>query len=182
MKGGVLEQLIARSAARQREQGLWLLQTSPRFIPAGVIGPRGETSGRVIGAGGLDFHGDWNGRAVMLDAKSTESRTRFDLRLIKPHQAVLVKNAHARGALAGFLVELGARSPAAEYYLLTWPLLAPWWAAYQQAEAGLTTTVAASIPAHVLSSAVRVRRERGQLDLAGALAQLMKQRPRAAAE
>lgn len=153
MRGSALEALIRRSAKRQEGQGLHLTQVGARFIPGRALGPRGETTGRVIGVGGLDFAGDLLGRAVTFDAKSTESRTRFDLRLIKPHQAVIVKHAHARGAVAFFLVELGARSPAPTYYALAWPLLRPWWDRFAMADAGYLAQdkAPASIPAEVLA-------------------------------
>lgn len=176
MRGSALEALIRRSAKRQEGLGLHLTQTGARFIPGRALGPRGETSGRVVGAGGLDFAGDLQGRAVTFDAKSTENRARFDLRLIKPHQAVIVKNAHARGAVAFFLVELGARSPAPAYYALAWPVLRPWWERFAMADAGFIAQDKApvSIPVDVLArEAVTVPVLRGgALDLVSAIQEL----------
>lgn len=122
--GSKLETLVRKSADAQRPQGLNLAHTSPRFV--GRIGPKGEAQGRVVGKGTLDFIGDYRGRMVTLDAKSTKTKG-FPLRLMKRHQTVIVKNAHQRGAVAFFLVEF---SDTPDYYALTWPVLAPWWARF----------------------------------------------------
>jgi penicillin-binding protein-related factor A (putative recombinase) len=119
--------MVAKSADRCRDAGLSLSQTSPRFV--GRVGPDGRAQGRIVGTGQLDFVGDLRGRLVTFDAKSSRHTTRLDLRLIRRHQAVILKRAHQRGAVAFLLVELGAGTPAPVYFALPWPALAPWWGA-----------------------------------------------------
>lgn len=157
MKGGALEKLVKASADRQRNEGLSLTQTAPRFI--GKPGADGIATGRVVGTGQLDFVGDWRGRAVSIECKSTRHATRLDLRLIRRHQAVILRRAHERGAVAFLLVELGAGSPSPVYLAVPWPTLAPWWnaASYGGAQ---------SIPRAALDAgSVTVPRRGNYLDL-----------------
>lgn len=174
MRGSALEALVRRSAKRQEVSGLHLTQSGPRFIPGRAIGPRGEVAGRVIGAGALDFSGDLNGRAVTFDAKSTESRTRFDLRLIKSHQATIVQRAHARGVVAFFLIEMDSKGTP-KYFALTWPDLAEPWQRFQQQAAGYVAAdkAASSIPVAQLERGVEVIMVRGNLDLVRAIREVM---------
>jgi penicillin-binding protein-related factor A (putative recombinase) len=169
-RGTGLEILIARSAKRQEDQGLHLQRAGVRFIPGGAIGPRGLTAGRVCSAGGPDFQGDYQARAVLIEAKASASASRFELKNIREHQAVILKRAHARGCLAFFLVELAAGTPAPRYFALTWPVLAPWWEAYAHDRAGYGPKAPSSIPVAVLErEALQVRRDRHGLQLVEAL-------------
>lgn len=163
------EDLIRKSLRRQEDMGLWLLQTGPRFI-GGVVGPAGQATGRVVGRGGLDFHGDYQGRAVAFDAKSCASSTSFPLSNIEHHQAVIVRKAHERGAVAFFLLELSALG---EYYALTWDVVGPYWRAKRAADY-TGEEARASIPvAQIRAECHQLKRERWGLDLVGCIEALM---------
>ena len=120
--GSTFEQLVKRSIKAQADQGLRLPQRSPRVT--GAVGPGGTIRGKVTGIDSLDFEGDFNGTAVYLDAKSTKNTSSFPLANIEQHQVVIVKNAHARGCVAFFLIEFSADG---DVRALTWPVLKPWW-------------------------------------------------------
>lgn len=162
--GKALETLVRKSADAQRPQGLNLAHTSPRFV--GRVGPNGEAQGRVVSKGTLDFLGDYRGRLVTFDAKSTKTKS-FPLRLIKRHQATIVRNAHQRGAIAFFLVEF---TDTGAYYAMPWPVLAPWWGEFDM------MGDPASIPRQVIESeCLAIAKERGRLDLVGVIERLTKE-------
>lgn len=123
-RGSSLEALVAHSAKGLDAWGLCLRQTSPRFV--GRVLPGGQAVGRLMGHGGLDFAGDWWGRAVTFDAKSSKLKTRLPFDNLKEHQVEIVRGAHERGGIAFFLVELAALERP-RYLALTWSVLRPWW-------------------------------------------------------
>lgn len=163
--GKSLEALVRHSAKRQAILGLNLKQTSPRFV--GSVGSDGQAQGRVVGKGSLDFVGDFLGRAVELDAKSTKIKSSLKLSLLKRHQVNIVKHAFKRGAIAFFLVEFSALDGPPRYFALTWPVLQAYW---DKADFGGTQ----SIPFAVIEKAcVEVSRKGKTLDLVGAIQRLM---------
>lgn len=123
--GKALEDLVKNSAKALEPEGLRLKQTGARFV--GKVAARGKARGRIVASGDLDFVGDFWGRGVSFDAKSTSVNTSFALRLLKKHQVVIVKHAHARGALAFFLVEFSELDGGPRYFALTYPVLKSWW-------------------------------------------------------
>lgn len=162
MSGNNLEALIRASADKQKDAGLWLLQTGPRFV--GKVSGDGMASGRVIGRGGLDFIGYHGPRFVTFDAKSCANKTSFPLANIEHHQAVIVKKAHESGAIAFFLVEFSKLDQPA-YYAMTWPALKPFWDAKRKADY-CGGTAPASIPLRVFEAeCLKVARTRAGLDL-----------------
>ena len=164
--GKALEDLVKKSAKALEPEGLRLKQTGARFV--GKVGARGRARGRVVESGDLDFVGDFRGFGVSFDAKSTQVNTRFDLKLIKKHQAVIVKRAHARGALAFFLVEFSRLEAGPRYWCLTWPVLRSWWDAFDH------DGEPASIPAAVFEAeCLEVVRAGNVLDLVAAVRQLL---------
>jgi recombination protein U len=122
LTGSNFEALVRRSAKAQAEAGLQLPQRSPRTV--GRVDAGGRITGRVVGVDSLDFDGDYLGRRVTFDCKSTQNKSSFPLGMVAIHQAVIVRKAHERGALAFFLVEF---SSSGQVYALTWPMLRPWW-------------------------------------------------------
>lgn len=175
MRGSAFETMARKSADKARDEGLWLAHTSPRFV--GSVGPAGEASGRLVALGALDFIGDYRGQAVTFDCKSTETRTSFALRLIKPHQALIVRNAHARGAIAFFLLELDAKAKGPAYFALTWPVLEPYWRAWHYPNPLSDDEPPASIPRAVLEAhCPRVTRKGSTLDLCAAISGLLETR------
>lgn len=123
-RGSSLEALVAASAKNLDAWGLSLRQTSPRFV--GRVLPGGQAVGRLMGHGGLDFAGDWWGRAVTFDCKSCRLKTRFPLDNLKDHQVEIVRTTHERGGIAFFLVEFAALDTP-RYLALTWTVLRPVW-------------------------------------------------------
>lgn len=166
--GTALEALVRHSAARQRLQELWLVQTGPRFVGR-VVGPHREAIGRLVSLGELDFIGDLRGRLVTFDCKSTAIRTSLKLELLKPHQVAIVEQAHKRGGIAFFLVEF-REPPEPRYYALQWSVLEPYWLSYVDGKGR------ASIPRGVIArECVEIRRTRRTLDLVGCIEALMGQ-------
>lgn len=155
-----------------KAEGLALEQNSPRF--AGKVGPRGQAWGRLVSKGGLDFSGWYWGRAVTFDCKSTGGKS-FPLneRNVKPHQARRLKEAHEMGAIAFFLVEFTDATGEPLYFALTWPVLAPYWEAFDRARY-VGGKAPASIPLNVFRQSCReVGRGKSGLDLAGTVEQLI---------
>lgn len=164
--GNTLEALVRKSAKAQLSQGLRLAQTSPRSVVL-KRHAAGQAHVQQMPTGELDFVGDYKGRAVSFDAKSTATKTTFPLRNIKRHQATIVRHAHERGALAFFLVEFTACAGAPRYYALTWDVLAPFWSSFSLYQA-------TSIPLAVFEKrCVEVVRKGATLDLVGAVQQLL---------
>lgn len=160
--GDTLEALVRKSAALLEREGLRLKQTGAIF--KGKVGPGGQARGRIIAKGDLDFVGDYRGRAVSFDAKSTKRATSFQLALLKKHQVTICKNAHQRGAIAFFLIEFSALPTGSRYFALTWDVLADYWQAHTFGNGE------ASIPLAVIASrCVEVRRSGAVLDLVGAI-------------
>ena len=168
--GAALEALVRKRAEAYREEGLYLEQGSPRF--AGHVDKQGRARGRLVGKGGLDFNGDFWGRRVTFDCKSTKGKS-FPVdpkRTVKPHQARRLREAHERGAIAFLLVEFSQLldaegKPAPRYFALTWPVLAPYWEQADRARY-LGGTAAPSIPLAVFEAqAARIARDRSGLDL-----------------
>lgn len=162
--GGALEALVRKRLPAYKEEGLALEQNSPRF--AGKVGPRGQARGRLVSKGGLDFSGWYWGRAVTFDTKSTGGKS-FPLneRNVKPHQARRLKEAHEMGAIAFFLVEFTEAAGEPLYFVLTWPVLKPWWEAVDRARY-VGGKAPASIPLEVFDQGCqKVVRDRRGLDL-----------------
>ncbi len=128
--GTRLENFTRDSAKKQESLGLSIRKTSPPVM--GRIQSDGSIKGRVVSKGDLDWTGDFNGVAAKFDTKSCAGKASFPLNLLKRHQVVILKNAHARGVVAFFLVELTALGPPV-YLRLTWPILEPFW---KEAEGG----------------------------------------------
>ena len=170
-RGSELEALVRHTVKLFKDQGLWLLQTSPRFIQHGRTGPNGSLAeGRVMGRGGLDFIGDWRGTALTFDCKSTKIDTRFPLDMVEPHQAVLVKKAHERGCLAFLLIEVSAQSNWARYFAVDWPVLGPAWKGYRANEGLTERRYPASLALEVLErDCVEVKRIKQHLRLIEAI-------------
>jgi hypothetical protein len=120
--GAALEKLI-RDSVDQFGDVLSIDQVSPRTV--GRHGPGGTFSGQVVGKGLLDFVGDWAGRAVYFDTKSCDD-TSFPLKYLEPHQVTRVERAHSRGAIGFFLVAFPKASTGPRYFVLPWPILAPY--------------------------------------------------------
>lgn len=166
MRGSALEAIVRRSADKAKDAGLWLVQTGPRFAGK-VTGPAGEAQGRLVAAGALDFIGDLHGRAVTFDAKSCAIKTAFPLKDIRPHQAVIVKRAHRRGAVSFFLVEFSALAGGPRYFALTWPVLEPYWRPFYHSG---SADGSSSIPLRVFEAeCLEVGCKGKTLDLAGAI-------------
>lgn len=107
----LFEKLVSASAKSpgQVAAGLRL----ERRIPQQVSG----TAYRLKGA--LDFEGDFQGLAVVLDAKSCGSAV-FPLASLAPHQALRLDKAWQRGAAAFVLLDM--REPGL-VFAVPWPLL-----------------------------------------------------------
>jgi recombination protein U len=162
--GAALEALIRKRLKEYKDEGLALEQNSPRF--AGTVGPRGQAKGRLVSKGGLDFSGHFWGRAVTFDAKSTGGKS-FPLneRNVKPHQVRRLREAHEMGAIAFFLVEFSELPEGPRYFVLDWPVLAPYWEAIDRARY-VGGKAPASIPLDVFKqSCSAVVRDKGGLDL-----------------
>lgn len=166
--GDSLEALVRRSADIFTSEGLRLKQTGATF--RGKIGPRGQAQGRIVAKGDLDFVGDYRGRAVSFDAKSTKVPTSFPLSNLKRHQVTICKNAHARGALAFFLVEF-SKHEVPSYFALTWPELKSFWNRYDAIAPGPAYTASIPLP-FFLGHCVRVERQGNVLDLPAAIVAL----------
>jgi penicillin-binding protein-related factor A (putative recombinase) len=167
--GGALEALVRKRADDYKAEGLELEQGSPRF--AGTVDGQGRARGRLVAKGGLDFSGDFWGRRVTFDAKSTKGKS-FPIdpkRTVKPHQARRLREAHERGAIAFLLVEFSELPDGPRYFALTWPVLAPYWEQADRARY-LGGKAAPSIPLEVFKqSCAAVVKERGGLDLVAAI-------------
>ena len=163
--GDTLEALVRRSATLFAAEGLRLKQTGATF--RGKIGPRGQAKGRIVSKGDLDFVGDYRGRSVSFDAKSTTNATSFPLKNLKRHQVTICKNAHARGAMAFFLVEFSLLEVPA-YFALTWPELKSFWQRYDAIAPGTTYTASIPLP-FFLGHCVRIERQGNVLDLPAAI-------------
>jgi penicillin-binding protein-related factor A (putative recombinase) len=167
--GGALEALVRKRLPDYKAEGLALEQNSPRF--AGKVGPRGKAQGRLVSKGGLDFSGHFWGRAVTFDCKSTEGKS-FPLneRNVKPHQARRLREAHEMGAIAFFLVEFSELAEGPRYFVLDWPVLAPYWEAVDRARY-VGGKAPASIPLDVFKrSCTAIVRDKGGLDLVAVIA------------
>lgn len=117
--GGDFERLIERSKKALIPQGLKLKHHRPHR-------PRGTN---FYQAAPVDYTGDFRGRAVAFDAKSCagSSLALSDLKK-RQHQIDEIREAHGRGAVAFYLVELRGVIGGARYFALTWPVLAPYMA------------------------------------------------------
>lgn len=176
--GAALEALVRRRAEDYRAEGLDLEQNSPRF--AGRVGPGGQARGRLVAKGGLDFNGDFWGRRVTFDCKSTTGKS-FPVdpkRTLKPHQARRLKEAHERGAIAFLLVEFTEAEAFPLYFALTWPVLKPYWEPVDRARyiGGKTATTSIPLATFEASCAV-VKRGRSGLDLIPTIVYLAEQHP-----
>jgi penicillin-binding protein-related factor A (putative recombinase) len=175
--GAALEALVRKRADAYKAEGLDLEQGSPRF--AGTVDGQGRARGRLVAKGGLDFSGDFWGRRVTFDAKSTKGKS-FPIdpkRTVKPHQARRLREAHERGAIAFLLVEFSELPDGPRYFALTWPVLAPYWEQADQARY-LGGKAAPSIPlATFEASCARVVRTGAALDLVAVVTYLAEQYP-----
>lgn len=144
------EELVKASAKAQRAAGLDLKKTSPSV----------NAFGHVQGGGQLDFEGDLRGRAVKFDAKSCAGSC-FPVGNIQEHQRKRVRDAHGRGAIAFFLVEMRDAPGGPRYFALTWPALQP----YLLEDAPRKSVTIAGFGARC----VEVRRVGGELDLVAAI-------------
>jgi penicillin-binding protein-related factor A (putative recombinase) len=173
--GAALEALVRKREKAYREEGLDLEQNSPRF--AGKVDGQGRARGRLVAKGGLDFSGDYYGRRVTFDAKSTKGKS-FPVdpkRTVKPHQARRLREAHERGAIAFLLVEFSELPDGPRYFALTWPVLAPYWEQADRARY-LGGKSAPSIPLEVFKqTCAAVVKDRGGLDLIPLVAGLAEQ-------
>lgn len=115
--GGDLQRLVEVSAKAFKPEGLKLKHHRPH-------NPRGT---KVYLPAPVDFTGDCRGRAVAFDAKSTAGSFLPISDLTKrQHQIDEIREAHGRGAVAFYLVELRGAPGGPRYFALTWPVLAPY--------------------------------------------------------
>lgn len=166
--GSALEMLVENSVFHAEKEGLSLKRTTPPFV--GRVDKSGKAIGYLAAKGGLDFTGDLWGQAVYLDCKVTaKPRLAFDETCLKPHQIDIVREAHSRGAIAFFLVELvdGLDS---DYWALDWGVIAPFWVEFQQGGRK-------SIPAlEVKARAHPVKLKAAGLDILGAVKAIRERR------
>lgn len=165
--GAELQTLIRASV--KDVEGLYIEETSPRSIVLKAYG-MGKFVVRFGGKGTLDFVGDFRGRALYFDAKSTKVKTRFNLENIEGHQAKIIRKAHGRGCLAFLLVEFSTLEGGPRYFAMTWDVLGPAWEAYQDVK---QLDAPSSIPFKTIAAnCLEVKRVKGSLLLVSAIAEL----------
>jgi recombination protein U len=118
--GDALETLVKKSLKHFEKYGLSVKQYGVQV--KGRHGRGGKFQGRTMGKAGLDFDGDYLGRRVTFDAKST-AKMALPLSMLRDHQVKAVRQAHERGAIAFFFVEFSAVKGGPQYFALTWPVL-----------------------------------------------------------
>ncbi|KPU59567.1 Holliday junction resolvase RecU [Bacillus wiedmannii] len=104
-RGMAFEKLINLSNEMYQREGVALINKRP--TPVKVLKSAG---GRVLNGfyeakSTVDYDGVYKGRAVALEAKSTQSLTRFDLSNIAQHQLDYLEKAEKMGAVCFFLIE-----------------------------------------------------------------------------
>ncbi|TKI94614.1 Holliday junction resolvase RecU [Bacillus wiedmannii] len=104
-RGMAFEKLINLSNEMYQREGVALINKRP--TPVKVLKSAG---GRVLNGfyeakSTVDYDGVYKGRAVVFEAKSTQSLTRFDLSNIAQHQLDYLEKAEKMGAICFFLIE-----------------------------------------------------------------------------
>lgn len=158
ISGKTWQQIIRASIELQAvkgDHGLDLDETSPGIVVTGSDGA-GRRTGFAKAPGALDYVGayvrprkcPW---PIEFDAKWTKHPSRFDLSLLHPRQVKRLHRKHASRFLAFFLAGFFDGQDLVAY-AITWPVLEPYWVAYQRYQDGYGDKAPASIPRAVLEA------------------------------
>lgn len=103
--GSGFEEVVTFSCQQYENRGMALIRKTPnpwiiQRRGAHIVGAIPNAKERLI-----DYMGNWEGRAIAFEAKSTLETTRFDLANIAGHQFTLLRKWHVQGGISFVLIE-----------------------------------------------------------------------------
>lgn len=122
--GKQLERLLDMAHNQYRNKGVADIRKVP--TPVQITGNnRGNIKGYVTKGEWVDYVGVFNGKAIVFDAKETNSATSFPLRNVSDHQYQLLKSWDAKGAVAFLIIQFTKKYE--EIYIIRFSDLEEWW-------------------------------------------------------
>ena len=123
-RGMALEMYVITSNMMYRNRGIALISKIPIPITVLKIINGRIKDGFYEDKSIVDFVGNYKGKHIAFDTKSTENKTSFPLKNIEEHQYEYLRNNHQQQGVSFILVEFAKHH---EIYILRFEDLDKWW-------------------------------------------------------